>query len=340
MSDLRDVARLAGISTTTVSHALNGSRRVHPETHRRIMCAVDQLDYRPNILARSLRRHKTGTIGLLVSDIELPYFTEIARAVETSAYTRGYNVVLCNTDESPDKEALYAEILLGKQVEGLILAPSPGSHEHLQAHVARGARIVFINRRVSGINAPAIVCDDTESTFALTRRLIADGHRRLGAIIGLDGVSTTERRYRGFRGALDAAGIQPDSAWVFPGGSRREGGERAAVALAQLPDPPTANVAFNTAMIEGLLIGLLDHAPNLLDSTIVTGFGYSPMMRLCGTSPYAIDAPTREIGRVATKLLLDGLEDGATWHTNEVILQAPVIELEVYRRQTNDVLTR
>lgn len=339
MARLRDVARRAGVSSTTVSHVLNQSRRVHPETQERVRQAVSALDYRPNILARSLRRARTNTIGLLVSDIELAYFTEIARAVETTAHERGYSVVLCNTDESLEKEILYTEVLLGKQVDGLIIAPAPGDHAYLRRHLDRGARVVFINRQIPGIDVPAVVADDVESTRRLTARLIAEGHRRIGALVGLPHVSTTERRLTGFEQALAEAGLDPGAAWVFPGGARREGGFLAARALADQTEQPTAIVAFNTSMIDGLLLGLLEIAPHLLGQLEVTGYGISSVARICGACRFAIDAPTRAIGRTAATLLLDTLQDDAPWRATTTMLAAELIDLEVKASQNDRALS-
>ena len=116
MASIKDIANRAGVSTTTVSHVLNKSRPVHPDTVTRVMQAINDLHYQPNMLARSLRRRTTNTIGLLVSDVENPFFSELARSVEATAYLRGYNMIFCNTDENLEKEILYVDVLFAKQV--------------------------------------------------------------------------------------------------------------------------------------------------------------------------------------------------------------------------------
>jgi LacI family transcriptional regulator len=225
---IRDIAQRAGVSTTTVSHVLNSSRHVHPDTEARVLKAVEELNYHPNMLARSLRRRETHTFGLLVSDIENPFFTEMAHSVETTAYERGYNVILCNTDEELAKEILYVRVLFSKQIDGLILAPAPGDHSYLKPYLASDARVVFVNRYIEGIPTPAVICDDADSTYALASRLLGAGHRHIGVLVGLN-VSTTQQRIAGLERALREYGLSLSDVWVCEGQSRREGGYQAAM---------------------------------------------------------------------------------------------------------------
>lgn len=326
MPRARDVATRAGVSTATVSHVLNGTRRVDPATRERVLAAVRALDYRPNMLARGLRAKSTRTIGLLVSKLELPYYTEIAAAVEAVAWARGYNVVLCNSDESLEKEILYVDVLLARQVDGLLMAPVRGDHAYLRAHLERGARIVFVNRSLDDVPAPAVVCDDEVDTFRLTSCLLRDGHRRVGAVLGLAGISTTEGRLAGFRRALRELCVPVESAWLFRGHARRDDGVAAGHALAAMVDPPTAVVAFNTLLVDGVLLGLLERAPHLLDQVQVAGFGVSPAARVCRASRYALDAPTRALGETAATLLLDGIERNRPIPPERIMLRGQIVD--------------
>src|SRR6266571_8906518 len=124
MASIKDVAKAAGVSTATVSRVLSNGEHVRPEVRKRVMAAVEQLAYRPNLLARSLRSQQTTTIGLIVSDIRNPFFTAISRAVEDTAYEHGYSVLLCNTDEDPEKEELYLKLMQDENVAGIIFSPT------------------------------------------------------------------------------------------------------------------------------------------------------------------------------------------------------------------------
>jgi DNA-binding LacI/PurR family transcriptional regulator len=323
---LKEIAERAGVSTTTVSHVLNGSRYVHPDTVERVLTAVKDLKYKPNMLARSLRRRQTRTIGLLVSDIENPFFTEVARVVETTAYERGYNVILCNTDEDLAKEILYVDVLFAKQVDGLILAPAPGDHAFLKAYIDDGAQVVCVNRYVPDVAAPAVVCDDEEAMYDLASRLLSSGHRRLGAIVGLDAVTTTQLRLAGLRRALEERGLTLDDVWLFPGQARREGGYNAARALANVSPPPTAVIAFNGLMLDGVLLGLVDLAPHLVRQITITGFGYSLAAHICQSCKYYVAQPTYELGRVALTMLLNALTGSAPLKAAQTVLSNTLTE--------------
>src|SRR6266851_6769562 len=124
MVSIKDVAEAAGVSTATVSRVLSNGLHVRPEVRERVMVAVERLGYRPNLLARSLRSQQTNTIGLIVSDIRNPFFTSISRAVEDTAYEQGFSLILCNTDENPEKEAIYLNLMHDENVAGIIMSPT------------------------------------------------------------------------------------------------------------------------------------------------------------------------------------------------------------------------
>jgi len=331
MTRIRDIAERAGVSVTTVSHVLNKSRPVHPDTAARVLKAVEDLHYKPNMLARSLRRRQTNTIGLLVSDIENPYFAEIASAVETVAYERGYSLILCNTAENIEKEMCYVEVLFGKQVDGLILAPAPGDHTYLAHYLARGERVVVINRQVPDIAAPAVLGDDEQSFFALASRFLAAGHRFLGAITGLESVQTTVDRLRGLERAMSAYGLSLADVWLYPGQARPAGGRAAAQAFIGLASRPTCVLSFNSVMHDGFLLGLHDLAPQLLNEIETGALGCSPLARLCPCARFCLEVPSYRVGQIAANLLLDILSGIATWHTDRIIVENMLVELHPRR---------
>jgi DNA-binding LacI/PurR family transcriptional regulator len=321
MVGIQDIAQRAGVSKTTVSHVLNHSRPVHPVTVERVLKAVRELNYKPNMLARSLRRRETRTIGLVISDIDNPYFTEVARSVEATAYERGYNVILCNTDENVAKEAMYVDVLFAKQVDGVILAPAPGDHAFLKPYLDNGAQIVLVNRYLPGIATPAVIRDDDDAMYALASRLLDSGHRRLAAIIGLEDASTTQLCLAGLQRALERYGLTIADMWLFPGHARAAGGYQAAQALVDLVQQPTALIAFNRLMLDGVLLGLLDLAPHLIHQIEITGFGYAPLARACQSCKYYVAQPTYELGRVAVTILLDALTGIAPLKAEHIVLR-------------------
>lgn len=305
---------------------LNQSRFVQPETAARVIQAVQELNYKPNMLARSLRRRTTNTIGLLVSDVENPYFTEVARAVEDTAYKRGYNMIFCNTDENLAKEILYVDVLFSKQVDGLIMSPVPGDHSYLSRYLEEKARIVFFNRYIEGFPCPAVISDDSQATYELTRQLLRSGHRRLGTIVGLAPATTTVLRLEGLSRALAEVGLSLDDVWQFEGNARRDGGYKAAREVIDMDQPPSAIIAFNTIMLDGFLLGLLDMAPSLISQIEITGFGYSLVARACQPSKRYIRQPSYEVGATAANLLLDILTNKCPWTTDHIVVPNAIVE--------------
>jgi len=325
LSSIKDIAARAGVSTTTVSHVLNKSRYVHPDTAARVMKAVEELDYKPNMIARSLRRRKTNTIGLLVSDVENPFFSEVARAVEATAYERGYSMIFCSTDENLEKEMLYVDVLFAKQVDGLILSPAPGDHDYLYRYLQNDARVVFVNRFIEGFPCPSVVSDDENAMYELTSQLLRSGHRRLGTIIGVELATTTQLRLNGLRRALQEVGQTLDDVIQFYGYSRREGGYQAAREVIAMKDPPSAIIAFNSVMLDGFLLGLLDLAPHLIPQIEITGFGYSLVARACQPSKRYVRQPSYEVGQAAANLLLDILTGKREWNTDQIVIPNDIV---------------
>ena len=199
MASIKDVAKAAGVSTATVSRALSKGEHVRPEVRKRVMEAVEQLAYRPNLLARSLRSQQTTTIGLIVSDIRNPFFTSISRAVEDTAYEQGYSLFLCNTDENPEKEEIYLNLMRDENVAGVIFSPT----RHTAASFTSlnvSFPTVIVDRSVGDAEVDMVLLDNVDSAFRLTTHLLEQGYRRIAALCGE--TSTTGReRYAGYEKA-------------------------------------------------------------------------------------------------------------------------------------------
>ncbi|MGC8780629.1 MAG: hypothetical protein ACP5UQ_07165 [Anaerolineae bacterium] len=222
-------------------------------------------------------------------------------------------------------------MLFGKQVDGLILAPAPGDHTYLAHYLARGERVVVINRQVPDIAAPAVLGDDEQSFFTLASRFLADGHRFLGAITGLESVQTTVDRLRGLERAISPYGLSLGDVWLYPGQARPAGGRAAAQAFIGLASRPTCVLSFNSVMHDGFLLGLNDLAPQLLNEVETGALGCSPLARLCACSRFCLEVPSYRVGQIAANLLLDILSGVATWHTDRIIVENTLVELHPRR---------
>lgn len=316
MPTMADVARSAGVSVATVSHVLNGTRPVLPHTRQAVLDAVEQLGYTPNGLARSLVTARTRSIGLAVSAISNPYFTEILQGVEAHALEHGYSLLIADPHDDPVHERKVVQLLHERRVDGMIVAPS-ARPDALVAYLARHAvPTVFLDRLVDAApgtgtpDAPGFdqVCaDSAEPTALLVTHLAGLGHRRIGLVAGLPGLSTTRERITGYRHGLAAAGLPHDERLVVHGDSAADGGRRATAALLSLAAPPTALVTANNAMTIGALRALRERGLSVPGDLALCCFDDFDWADLFSPGLTAIAQPGRELGARAVQVLLDRL---------------------------------
>ncbi len=258
MSTINDVAEEAGVSVATVSHVINGTRYVSNELTERVEEAMEKLGYRPNAVARSLKTNKTQTIGLIASDLSNPFFSSLLRGVEDSALKEDYSLIVCNTDETLDKEKLYIDVLSGRKIDGLLIAPTGKSDENLRSLQKRNIPMVFIDRKAKGIEADAVLSDNVSGASEATRHLVDLGHKKIGIILGLMSVSTTRERLEGYKKVLGEEGLEYDPDLVKHGFSQVTGGAQAAEELLSLNSPPSAIFSTNNLMTIGAMQGLMN----------------------------------------------------------------------------------
>ena len=170
---------------------LNGTKPVSSALTNRVRASIRALEYHPNILARSLKQRRSRTLGLVLSDITNPFFTTLVRAVEDTARDRGYSLLLGNTDEEAEKEATYVELLYSRQVDGLILVASAGDHTYLTELLAAGFSVVCVDRSLVSLGVDSVLTDNIVGAAKAVRHLLAHGHRRVGLVMGLPGVTTS-----------------------------------------------------------------------------------------------------------------------------------------------------
>jgi LacI family transcriptional regulator len=306
---MKDVAKMAGVSLATASRGLSGNPHINADTRQRVLDAAAALSYRPDQVARSLRRRRTDLIGFVVSTIENVFFTELARGAELAARRRGYSLIICNTDESPELEEAYVSILDRLLVAGIILAPARGEGNHLRPFAAAGLPMVLVNRRLDHLGCTSITADDEEGAYQCVHYLIETGKRRVAAITGLEGISTTEQRLQGYRRALAEAGLSDCSPECeMCGEATVEGGYRATRELACSANPPDGYFAFNNLMTQGAVMALADLGLERPAQVDVAGFGAFPSAKLYRPPVMLVSQPTYEMGARAVDLLVDRAE--------------------------------
>ncbi|MFC7303903.1 LacI family DNA-binding transcriptional regulator [Streptomyces monticola] len=308
MATMVDVARRAGVSVATVSHVLNETRPVRPATRDAVRAAIDELGYTHNTLARSLVTSRTHSIGLAVSAISNPYFTEILQGVESSALERGYSLLIADPHDDPEHELKAVRLLHERRVDGVIVAPS-ARPDALLGHLGRyGIPAVFLDRLVDAGHDQ--VCAENEEPVArLVGHLAESGHTRIGLVAGLPGLSTTTERVAGYRAGLARAALPYDPGLIVGGNSHAEGAEAATHRLLGLPEPPTALVTGNNTMTIGALGALRAAGLAVPGDIALAGFDDFSWADLFEPRLTAIAQPGRDIGATALRLLLDRLAE-------------------------------
>jgi len=305
MPTIREVAEHAQVSVATVSHVINRTRFVDPETQERVYQAIKTLGYRPNLLARSLRRRETHTIGLLVPDNANPFFAEFARVVEDAGFAQGYSVILCNSDRSETKEETYIDVLLAKQVDGLIVISSTDRIDLLQRVIDVGVPLVVVDRNLADLPVSQVLVANEQGGYLAGQYLLGLGHRRFVCIGGPSNANPSWGRVVGFTRALHEAGVvlQPEA--IVAGDFRYAGGETGMHTLLDRGLDFTAVFAANDLMAIGALVTLQRAGLRVPADISVIGFDNILQAATMIPSLTTIEQPVNELGQATVRLLLD-----------------------------------
>ena len=325
MPTIRDVAKKAGVATTTVSRVLNNSGYVSVATRARVEAAIQELGYVPNRVARSLRLKRTNTLALVVTDITNPFWTTIVRGVEDAANEAGFTVVLCNTDESPAKQDAYLQVLLQKRVDGILLAPVRSMAEPVAVIQRQGVLVVVLDRRVPGAAVDVVRCDSEGGAYQLVRCLLDLGHRRIGMLTGPEDVSTSVDRVVGYRRALREAGLGEADEWVRYGHFTIDSGAQGAYEMLDLHSRPTALFAANNFIATGALRVLREAGLDVPGDVSLVTFDELPCDPSSTPFLTVADQPGYEMGQQATELLIARLSDPAANGYKEIVLPTQIV---------------
>jgi LacI family transcriptional regulator len=306
VATISDVASLAGVSTATVSRTLNGKSTVDPELAARVLAAATELGYQPNGPARNLRRQEAAVLVLIISDVENPFFTAIARGVEDVAHTVGYSVVLCNSDEDVEKERKYVDVAIQERAAGVIVSPT-STASGIERLTQRGTPLVAVDRPLAGRDT--VLVDTCLAAREATRHLIGQGYQRIGCITGPSGVRTADDRLAGYRDALRTGGQRGSPRLVRRTEFKAAGARKAAADLLGQEEPPDALLVANSAMAVGVLEALRSHRLRPGRDVGVVAFDDVPWAGLVDPPLTVVAQPAYEIGTVAAQLLLARIAD-------------------------------
>jgi LacI family transcriptional regulator len=321
MATMKDIARIAKVSTSTVSHVMNKSRYVSEEIAERVNNAAQSLNYEPSALARSLKINRTHTIGMLVNTSTNPFFGEVVKGVERSCYLQGYNLILCNTEGDIERMKASINTLLQKRVDGLLLMCS----------TIEGERIDIFERYP---DIPVVVMDwgpilfasdkiqdnSLQGGYIATKHLIECGHKDIGCITGPLVMHQAQMRYQGYKRAMDESGFKINSNWVIEGDFECEGGYKAFQKLCLSGQLPSAIFASNDMMAMGILQAAYEKGINVPDDISLMGYDDIHIAAFMSPALTTIHQPKYRLGKAAVETLLNKLEKES--------IDSQVVELE------------
>jgi len=324
---LRDVAKTAGVSISTVSRVVRGKDIVHPETKRKVMKAVKKLNYYPNTTARAMVKKQTNTIGLIISDISNPFYPPLLRGVENTINKFGYSLILCNTDENAEKEKQYLKVMLEKRVDGLIVSlASPANARFLKEFEKRNIPIVCIDRKPENMEVDTVCVDNVQGAFMAVEHLLKIGHRRIGMVSGIRGITTTEGRVEGYLKALKDHGV--DKSLIVEGKSTIEGAIGAIKELLNLDFSSTALFSCNNLITLGIYIGLKKHGKKIPKDIAVVGFDDLDWAEALYPPPTVVSQPTYAIGATAAQILIQRTLKEGPKNRQNIVLKTELIVRE------------
>ncbi|MFO1419540.1 MAG: LacI family DNA-binding transcriptional regulator [Candidatus Competibacteraceae bacterium] len=320
MAQIKDVAQRAGVSVASVSRVMAGHAGVSEATRQRVLEAVQALDYRPDLAARRLRSRRTDTIGLIVSDIRNPFFTDISRAVEDVAYQHRMRVILGNADEDPEKEALYLDLMRDENVSGVILSPTLPTLARFRLS-DYPFPVVLVDRCDRETAADAVVLDNVDSAYRLTTHLIEQGYRRIAFVYGTTS-ATGRQRHEGYMTAMATHGLET-LAKAAPAAA--EAARAAATELLSARPLPAALVASNGLILLGLTEAVRAAQLRFPEQIALAGFDDLPWTRLVEPGITVIAQPTYDLGQAAIELLLQRIAHPAQ-SMRRVVMRGELIE--------------
>ncbi|HET7714838.1 MAG TPA: LacI family DNA-binding transcriptional regulator [Bauldia sp.] len=310
MANIRDVARKAGVSIATVSATLNDRGPVSEETRRRVWDAVKAVGYSPNAVARSLRLGKSRLIGVVLGDITNPFCTTLVRVAEEAALTADYSIIVCNSDDDPERELRLIDQLRAQHVAGILLTASGRGPDYTRRLERRDLPpLVTIDQRVEGLDRDFVGVDNRAAARMLTEYLIRLGHRRIAMISGRKGLWTADERIAGFRETMQASGIAVESALCIQAAYRSDMAEKAAVEILTGTAPPTAIIGGNNVIALGALQAILALGFRCPDDISVAGIDDVPWSGLVRPRVTTAAQPIADITALAMEWLLARIAD-------------------------------
>ena len=307
---IKDIAKQLGVSVATVSRALRDLPDIHPDTKKLVLDLAKELDYQPNVLATSLVKSKTKTLGLIVPDLGYYFFSTVVKAVEDAAIAAGYSLLIAQTQESFERELTNIQNLSRSQVEGIIISLSRETvnFDHLTRLQRRGIPLVFFDRDSDEIDASKVMVDNEQSAYEAVKHLIENGCKRIAFLAGPKNVSVSNQRRMGYSRALQEAGIESDPSLIIHSVYFQDSAIAKTHQLMKEANRPDGILVVSDRLAIGVLIALRELNISVPDEVKMVSFNNEPICSLVSPTISSIAQPLEEIGRLAIQLLIDQIE--------------------------------
>ena len=326
---IKDIARIAKVSHTTVSRALNNQSRIRNDTKERILSIAKELNYRPNFVSRSLVMRRSKTLGLVITTIANPFYTELAKGIEATSRRLGYNIILCSTQSDLGTEKLYIDMLRSKGVDGIIFTSAHMGDPNIIELAEEGFPIVLVNRRTYHSTVREKVdyvgVDNIQGGFLAVEHLIKLGHCRIGIIGGSSESSVGFERIEGGKKALAAYDLKQKDDYFLEGDFLKESGYRGGISFVRMAEPPTAIFAANDYMALGAYQAVIEEGTRVPEDMAIVGFNDIEFTAMKGIELTTIGQKKYEMGSLSVETLVEKIEGRKVGPSKEVILKPELI---------------
>ncbi|WP_339226634.1 LacI family DNA-binding transcriptional regulator [Oceanobacillus sp. FSL K6-2867] len=305
---MKDIAKYTGVSTATVSRVLNDNYPVNIETKKKVLNAIEELNYEPNLVAKSLRSNKSNLVAIIVADIKNSYYVSIAKEIDNHLFKEGYSLITCSTDESVEKEEEIIRLLLSQQIDAIAISPSDSEKTNLNELIEKNVPIVLVDRKVSNVPISYVGTNNFKEAYNLTEYLIKKGHRNIGIITGKLNTSTGKERLEGFKRAMNDHGITTEKKWILNGDfEEKQAYEIFTHFLENNNELPTALFSCNNLMTKGAMFAFKEHSIKIPEDISLVSFGEMENHEFFDTQITCIEQDTSYIGEKVAEILLSQL---------------------------------
>lgn len=335
MATIKDVAKLAGVSSTTVSHVINKTRFVAEDTSKAVWDAIQQLNYSPSAVARSLKVNTTKSIGMIITTSEAPYFAEIVLAVEEHCYQQGYSLFLCNTQNEPEKIQNHLDMLIKKRVDGVLVMCPEYTRDSLELFNGTNIPMVVMDWGKADDHSDRILDNSFEGGYLATQHLIENGHKDIGVIAGHLSKTLSKERYEGFLKAMHKANLPVRQEWIYEGDFEPESGFEQMNNLLRLEKLPTAIFCFSDTIALGAISALSEKGLSVPSDMSIIGYDNIHSSRFYSPPLTTIHQSKSRLGVKALNILLERIKIDKTQYQPQTIEFHPELVLRRSVRNLN-----